>query len=483
MIIQKTGSCILIRTLLIFLAMILTVYPANEAKVKFVIGKVEVQAQQQTSWRAVTLSSTVVQGDRIKTALNSRVEINMPDGTELKINENTVFDVREIKTPENDNEDKMKFTIWAGNIWARFKKVVSQRQEREIESPGAVVAIRGTTLEVDVDQNQNTLVRVEEGTVVVKSKDVAGEVTITSNQETVVEPGKAPLNPRAARMKEVIGMAGEFIFEVNFPPLMINDPTALTAGVPISGRVTSGAQVRADEWPLTVTANGSFSGQLNVIEGLNSIQLVAQRDGETRTSEVKLYVNTKKPELRLSSPLVAGFYNRRDYSLSGGVFDPTPGDKVKIYINNEEVAEILGRGSFNRTVILNDGKNVISVVARDRSGNTTEISQPLFLDTVKPILTITEPAQDIFYVYQPPPPPTVGSLASEQNIRGVVIDPEPSSGIKRIIVNGKEIKPNSDGSFETTVPLQKGENRLNFMVEDLAGNILRDNSKVVRVPK
>jgi hypothetical protein len=475
----KIFSCIL----LLSLGMAGSVYPAKEGKVKFVIGKVEVQAGQQTSWRTLTLNSSVVQGDRIKTALNSRVEINLPDGTELKINENTVFDIREIKTPESDNEDKMKFTIWAGNIWARFKKIVNQRQEREIESPGAVVAIRGTTLEIDVDQNQNTLVRVEEGTVAVKSKDVAGEVTVSSNEETIVEPGKAPLTPRTARLKEAIGKTGEFIFEVKPPPLMVNDATALTAGVPISGRVTPGAQVRADEWPLTVTANGTFSGQLNVIEGLNTIQLVAQRDGETRTSDIKLYVNTKKPELKLSSPLVTGYFNRRDYSLSGGVFDPTPGDKVKVFINTEEVAEILGRGSFNRTVILNEGKNLISVTARDRSGNTTEISQPLFLDTVKPILTITEPAQEIFYVYQPPPPPQRGSLSSEQNIRGVVIDPEPSSGIKRIVVNGKEIKPNSDGSFETAVPLQKGENRLNFMVEDLAGNILRDNSKVVRVPQ
>jgi hypothetical protein len=65
----------------------------------------------------------------------------------------------------------------------------------------------------------------------------------------------------------------------------------------------------------------------------------------------------------------------------------------------------------------------------------------------------------------------------------VVLDPEPSSGIKRVVINGKEIKPNSDGSFDTTIPLQRGENRLTFMVEDLAGNILRDNSKTVRLPK
>jgi hypothetical protein len=479
---KMTGKPVLIESL-IFMLLILNICCAGEAMVRFVIGKVEVQSQQQTSWRDLTLNSTVAQGDRIKTALNSRVELNLPDGTELKINENTIFDVSEIKTPEQDNQDKMKFTIWAGNIWARFKKVFDQRQEREIESPGAVIAVRGTTLEVEVDQNQSTLVRVEEGNVTVKSKDVGGEVSVGSNQETVVERGKPPLPPRAARLREEEKSAGDFVLEVNQLPLMIVDASVLTAGVPVNGQVTPGAEILADGIPLTVAASGAFNGRLKVAEGLNDIQLVARYKGLSQSRELRIYINTRKPELRLSSPLVAGFFNRRDYSLSGGVFDATPGDKVKVSINNEEVAEILGRGSFNRTIILNEGKNVITVVALDRSGNTAEISQPLFLDTVKPILTITEPAQDNVYIYQPPAPPNLSTAAAEQHIRGVVLDPEPSSGIKRVVINGKEIKPNSDGSFDITIPLQRGDNRLAFMVEDMAGNILRDNSKTVRMPK
>ena len=56
-----------------------------------------------------------------------------------------------------------------------------------------------------------------------------------------------------------------------------------------------------------------------------------------------------------------------------------------------------------------------------------------------------------------------------------------------MIVNGQEIKPNNDGSFEAKIFLKralsgrKGENRLSFIVEDLAGNILRDNSRVIIV--
>jgi hypothetical protein len=452
------------------------------ALVKFVLGNVEVQSKTQTTWRSITLNDVVVEGDRIKTALNSRIELAMPDGSILKINENTIFDVNEIKDADVDKEDKFKFTVWAGNIWAQFKKIVTTRQVREIESPSAVVAIRGTTLELDVDQNQNTRVRVEEGRVSVKSKDLTGEVFVGANQETFVERGSAPTEPRSYQRPEPTDDVTEFSFNINMPSYIFTDPSVLSSGIPISGQTAPNTRLFANDRPLPVAPNGSYNSRIPVVEGLNTISLVAERNQQRKSRELKIFVNSKKPEIRLSTPLVAGFYNRRDYSLSGGVFDLTPDDKVKVFINNEEVTEVMGRGSFNRTIILKEGANVIRVMARDRSGNTHEISQRLFLDTVKPILTITDPAQQVFTRLQPPPPP-MRAVRLEQKIRGLVIDPEPSAGIKRITVNGKEVKPNSDGTFETAIRLQPGENRINFNVEDMAGNIHRDNTRVVRVPR
>jgi hypothetical protein len=163
----------------------------------------------------------------------------------------------------------------------------------------------------------------------------------------------------------------------------------------------------------------------------------------------------------------------------------TPQDNVKVYINDEEIIEVTGRGSFNRTIILKEGENIIKVSATDFSGNRTELSERVFLDTVEPIITVTEPAQPINTRFEPPPPPDrITNLAQErfeQIIRGVVIDPGPSSGLKRITVNGKEIKPKSDGSFETRIILKRNENRLRFSAEDMAGNVTRDNKRMIIV--
>jgi len=471
---------IFIVLLLLTLSCQLAAKDSNNAVVKFVIGTVEIQSKNKVSWHRLMLNEEVKEGDKIKTALNARAEIRMPDGSDIKINENTTFEVKELKTPETDKADKMSFTLWAGKFWGSFKKIITGRQERTIDSPSAVVAIRGTTIEMEVDLQQSTTVRVLEGEVSVRSKDVDGEVTVSSNQQTIIEKGKAPSDPNQYNPEET-GTQGAFPFQINLTQFVFTDPSVLGGGIPVSGELPPGTDLFVDGIPVPVLPNGKFNANLRVVEGVNKKTIEARKNNTKKSKDVTLFVNTKKPEIRLSTPLVAGFYNRRDYSLSGGVFDPTPGDKVKVFINNEEIIEVAGQGSFNRTVILQEGQNTIAVMAKDRSDNTKEIVQNLFLDTVKPILTITEPAQQVYNRMEPPRHPNGEVNQFEQTIRGIVIDPEPSSGIKRISINGKDIKPNSDGTFETTIELSRGINSLNFVVEDLAGNIYRDNTRKIRI--
>jgi len=469
--------------LILMLILLINAQERSNAVMNFIIGEADVLRSGQTSWEDASLNMKVYKGDRIKTLLNARVEIKMPDESIISINENTIFDIKEIRMSEED-DDEMSFTLWAGNIWAKFKKVVNTRQVRRIDSPSAVVAIRGTTLEMEVDQMQSTRVRVEEGQVSVESKDVPGEVLVGSNQETFVEKGRAPTPPVSLGRRQR-GDENGMVFKIQNPQLQYTDPSVLTTGIPLRGSVEPGAEVYAEDMPMTVGPNGLFRGRVRVQEGLNRIRLTAKLKERSVNKSLRVYVNTKKPDVKLSKPLVTGFLNRRDYSLSGAIFDLTPQDRVNIFINDEEIIQITGRGSFNRTIILQEGENIIKIAAVDISGNRTEISERIFLDTVKPIITVTDPGQQLSSRFEPPPPPDrVTSVARErfeQVIRGVIIDPEPSSGLKRITVNGKEIKPNSDGSFETKITLQRNNNRLRFSAEDMAGNSTIDNSRAINV--
>ncbi len=467
--------------IMLFMATAVSAQKQSSGKIKFVIGDVQLLPAKKTSWVKARIKGRVFEGDRIKTGGNSRVEIEMPDGSQLRIDQSTIFDIKEIKTKEEDGEDKMSFSLWAGNIWAKFKKVVSGRQSRRIESPSAVVAIRGTELEVNVDKQLTTKVSVTEGLVAVTSKDADGQVLVGANQQTIVHKGQAPSKPAQSSGQNPAPNLKNFALQLDKIPVQQNDPAVLGSGVKVSGRTVPGARVMAEGKPLNVAPNGQFSGRVNVREGFNTIRVTAEKNGKSTAQTLRLFVNTRRPQIQLSTPLVSGFLNRRDYSLSGAVFDETPLDKVKVYFNGDEVAEVRGRGTFNRTIILHEGRNDIKIVAVDLSKNSKEIAEHIFLDTVKPIITITEPAQKNFIRLQPPPHP--GNINKDrrnrlsQIIRGVIIDPEPSSRLKRVLINGKEIKPNTDGSFETEIFVTSGENILRIVVEDLAGNITIDNSR------
>ena len=471
--------------MLLILMSIVFAQKKNSATVKFVIGDVQILAAQQTEWKKARISGKVFKGDRIKTAANSRIEIDMPDGSQLRVDQNAIFDIKEIKTEEDDGEDTFSFSLWAGNVWAKFKKIVSNRQSRRIESPSAVVAIRGTTLEVSVDEQLTTTVSVEEGQVAVSSKDVDGEVLVGANQRTIVARGKAPTSPTGADDSKKENINKAFMLKVDRLPIQQTDPAVAASGVKVSGNTIAGARVMANGLPLNVSPGGRFEGRAKVTEGFNNVRVIAEKDGQMAAENMRIFVNTRRPQIKLSTPLVTGFLNKRDYSLSGAIFDETPLDKIKVYINGDEVAEVRGRGSFNRTIILQEGKNDLRINAVDLAKNSVEKSEQIFLDTIKPIITMTEPAQTTFNRLEPPAPPDrISNTRGErfvQTVRGVIIDPQPSSGLKRILINGKEIQPNSDGSFQAEILLNRGENRLQIYAEDLAGNTTRDNSRRIFV--
>lgn len=67
--------------------------------------------------------------------------------------------------------------------------------EVDVDTPTAVVGVKGTDLQVEVDEpTGTTIVTVTEGVVSVRSK-AGGEVTVAAGQRTVVAPGRAPELP------------------------------------------------------------------------------------------------------------------------------------------------------------------------------------------------------------------------------------------------------------------------------------------------
>ena len=77
----------------------------NSATVKFLIGDVQKLPTGQTSWVKLKINAKVFKGDRIKTGTSSRAEIEMPDGSTIRVDQGSIFDIKDIKTEEDDGEE------------------------------------------------------------------------------------------------------------------------------------------------------------------------------------------------------------------------------------------------------------------------------------------------------------------------------------------------------------------------------------------
>jgi hypothetical protein len=128
-------------------------------------------------------------------------------------------------------------------------------------------------------------------------------------------------------------------------------------------------------------ASGKLSAHLDGLEdGLHSILLQANDSvGNKGSLKAEFVVDTKPPDLKLD-PLPA-LTNKPEISVTGIAKDPNL-DKVRIDPGGVEAR--LEDSSFSGTTLLREGKNTISVIAKDKLGREAKAEVEVVLDTTPP---------------------------------------------------------------------------------------------------
>ena len=182
-------------------------------------------------------------------------------------------------------------------------------------------------------------------------------------------------------------------------------------------------------------------------EGPSTIAVVAQDAAlNLALSSVNVTLDSVPPDLKLTGPAAGTVTNQTSIRITGR---SEPGAKVRF---GELTVSADSKGAFSFTVAIPaEGKNDFSIEAEDAAGNTAEASISVVLDTVLSY-NITSPAP--------------GSRTKERTVlvRG---DAEPGAVV---IVAGRTLYLEADGSFAGEVPLEVGANELTVLVRDKAGN-------------
>ncbi|PYS94304.1 MAG: hypothetical protein DMF64_01560 [Acidobacteria bacterium] len=157
-------------------------------------GPVEIQRRAQGQATAVKITYRVddelLAGDVIKTFKNGRLVLGLSDGSQAIISEQTTVEITDLaKSP------RTIFNLLRGKTRIKIEKVGGRPNPYRVNTPTAVIAVRGTLFDVFVTQTE-TQVFVHEGEVAVSSLvALEAPVILSPGQRTRVLQTQSPETP------------------------------------------------------------------------------------------------------------------------------------------------------------------------------------------------------------------------------------------------------------------------------------------------
>ena len=189
---SKRISYLLITGVVLFAASNAQAQTLVSARVLGSEGPVEIQRRAQGA--AVKISYRVndelLAGDVIKTFKNGRLVLGLSDGSQAIISEQTTVEITDLsKSP------RTIFNLLRGKTRIKIEKVGGRPNPYRVNTPTAVIAVRGTLFDVLVSQKE-TQVFVHEGEVAVSSLTaLEAPVILSPGQRTRVLQAQPPEPP------------------------------------------------------------------------------------------------------------------------------------------------------------------------------------------------------------------------------------------------------------------------------------------------
>ena len=109
------------------------------------------------------MGSLLFQEDEVRTGERARIEIQLPDRSILRFDQQTTFKMKSLLFDTQEGSREVKVEIAAGKTWANVRKAFGSKKTFEVASANAVAGVRDTVWRMNVDADRSTLIRVYEG--------------------------------------------------------------------------------------------------------------------------------------------------------------------------------------------------------------------------------------------------------------------------------------------------------------------------------
>lgn len=250
-----------------------------------------------------------------------------------------------------------------------------------------------------------------------------------------------------------ISQGAALLVDTQAPTLrLVNLPDGLRLREPsltVQGLTDSDATVWAtgNPQPITVDGQGRFTFQHKLAEGVNRLEVraVDPAGNSTRLAR-EIALVTTPPDVVITAPLDDEWTNQPLTTVTGQV---PPG--ITLTINDQPVT-FNGDGSFQYEWLLEEGDNLIRVMATDDVGNITTHERLVHLKTKPPLLTLNVEEGATFG-------DSVLQLTGRTDAGATVM------------VNGQVVSVSALGDFQLSLNLFQGDNLIQAEARDQAANV------------
>ncbi len=164
-------------------------------QITFPLGRVFVIPEGTSNLKMAHFQMDLFSGDKIETKRESRCEITLKNGDVIRIDENSIYTLEDIKVTQETVQASSFLGV--GKLWATIRKIFAADDYVEVKAPTAVIAVRGTIYRVDVEEDSTTMLRVYDGEVEVKPSGPAmGEMQKPESRKGPIGPPRDVPGPR-----------------------------------------------------------------------------------------------------------------------------------------------------------------------------------------------------------------------------------------------------------------------------------------------
>ena len=186
---------------------------SNTAQVATITGRVSIERGGEL-W-TMTAGQTIQAGHVIVTGQDGYAQLALSDGSVLEVFPNSRLVFRANRFSWRDLLD-----LYLGKVRLQIQHLTDDAQPLRVTSPSAVISVRGTVFEVEVDPAQDTIVSVETGAVSVRHRLIPGQEVLVESGQSLRVVAALPLAaakaaPRVRIIGRVVRAVGDTLAQIN----------------------------------------------------------------------------------------------------------------------------------------------------------------------------------------------------------------------------------------------------------------------------